>query len=252
MKNTHTQKTDHFKACVKPALRDAMASLAELIQADFIDSPLRLKIKGRGLAYGYHETLGIESRLEPISGVAYDGFIPFQAGGFEVTQFFRMDQDSSFHFTASQTDFMDSLARDCEKDFLTDTKRESFEYSEATEKEQREYEDYERAYFENVDSALLRVELWREKPESEYLPSQGFVMLDYGRVFLRVSLGYRDSPYFRAKHDETIFELNMKERDFMRAGKKRILSIMFRKMRAAIARDLRAQRKEQQAKRKAA
>lgn len=254
MKNNHTQKADHFKTWVKPSTINAMANLAELIQSDFIDSPLQLRVKRKDGTLFYAssclETLGMESRLEPISGVGYDGFIPFQAGGFKITQFFISDSDSCRHFTTAQTDFMDSLVADCAKDFLIDTGKESFDYSAASEAEQAEWEDHERAYFDETSAAILRVELWRGDHEEGYLPSQGFVTLDSGIIFLRVSVGYRDSPYFRSANDETIFEMNMHEEDFLRAGKKKILSRMFQKMRAAIARDSKQKRESEKQKRR--
>jgi hypothetical protein len=138
-------------------------------------------------------------RIEPIHGVGYSGFIPFQNGGFEVTDYVNTGLSSGTFLTESERDFYETLQSDCEKDFRMDNKIE--DDIELTEEQIEAFEDYEQSYFDDQLS-MLRFETWIEQ--------------DNETVFLRLSIGYKDAPYYRSNHDETIKEMSFNINDLMK------------------------------------
>ena len=184
-------KTEHFAYGVPENIRQKMLELSESVKEEFITDPYTV--------HSWHETLS-ESRLDIISGKAFDGFIPFQDGGFEVNCLYRFDTDSTYHFTQGQTNYINDLQESCIKDFCTD---EKIEEEKLNTQENEKYWEYEQAYFQDV-AALLRFEFWIDREETKK------------PYFVRVSLGYTDSPYFRSKHDETLFEFQVSESALLR------------------------------------
>jgi len=208
--------TSHFAPSVSQALRGKMFEVAEAIKEDFISDC------GRE-AHGCN-------RIEPIYGKSYDGFIPFQDGGYEISEFYRNDIDSSYHFTKAQSESMERSKKDMYESFYHDhikgnDKRaadvkldKDFSYSDLPEKLQSVFSDYENEWFE---SALLRCELW---------VSDGYHDDKADTIYYRVSLGYKDAPYYRSKYDETLFEGNVSIKAFMKAKPEAFVAMLKKKM----------------------
>lgn len=215
-----TQETKHFKGRVPLALREALADLSETIKGE-LENGLR----------GWYESLSVP-QLDEISGRAFDGFIPFQDGGFEVNQLFRYDRDPTYHFTAAQGAFMDSLVGEMQANFCRENglDSESFSYYALSEENKKEYEELELSYF-NDCAALLRFDSWVTSPKEDIQEDRfghcGLVDDPASvRVVLRFSVGYRDSPYFREKYDETIFRFELRPETILMAGTERLTRVI--------------------------
>lgn len=182
------QETKHFDDKVPQNIRDRIAELVQAVHDDFISD----QRDAHGCA-----------RIDEISGVPIPGFWPFQDGGFQVSEFYRSDIDSSYHFTPSQTDAMNEQQEYCYECFASDHKDKLLAAGISEEKlEDTDYRDIEKAELENefadyenefFEPALLRVEIWVEKES----------------VYCRLSVNYKDQPYYRSEYDETICEFNL-------------------------------------------
>ena len=153
--------TDHFNDKVPQELREKLHLIAETIKHDFISDPYKGHSNVEAFAcpaiseiYGYH----------------ISGFIPSQLGGYEITELYRHDIDSTYHFTNAQTEAANEQERHCYesfwRDFLSDNKRttdpkldKNFTYQDldAYPDVQRKFEEYESEWLE---PALLRVQIW--------------------------------------------------------------------------------------------
>ena len=172
----------HFKPYVSQSIRTALKTLSERVKENFD-------------TLGKKESFG-DTRLSKISGRSYDGFWAHQDGGFEVNEMFRSDQDPSYHFTKGQTEYMNRLADDAWGNFLIDAKLDQdITWDALTEEQKDRFSEYESGYYD--DGCLLRFECWKESHK--------------GTVFIRLSLNYKDGPYFRSKHDDTLFEAVLTE-----------------------------------------
>lgn len=179
----------NFKRTVPSELAAKMKDLAESI--DFSE-----------LVSGWKESYG-EQKLDEIQGNAVSGWIPKQDGGFTVSQLYASDIDSSYHFTVAQTDFVNNLSDDCYHAFLMDNKIDPEE--ELTEEQREEFYEYEREWFN--DGALLSFDIFCD----------GFAEWKNGEktVLLRLSINYKDAPYFREKYAEDIKQEILSIEEFM-------------------------------------
>ena len=206
----------HFNGKVPDNLRRKLLELAEAAKDGFIAD-----IPGNPESYG-------TASISAIYGYDPGGFVPFQMGGYEVSELYRSDIDSSYHFTSAQTDAMNKAQDSCYKSFLwdyreklaeagafiglSDEEKENLGY-DAFEKAGlgNEFSDYENNWFE---PALLRLEIWVDDPRDKG------GMVQQGKapdsVYVRLGLNYRDQPYYRSKSDETLFEFNMTAKQALR------------------------------------
>lgn len=198
--------TQHFNPVVEQALRDKLLELARVAKDDFIaDLPSRAESYGTkdiSAIYGYH----------------ISGFIPSQLGGFEVTELYRSDVDSTYHITKAQTDVMNKAQDHCYESFARDYKEELEKHytglgQPMPEPSELSYSDFEAAGLENAFSdyesewfepALLRLEIWVEPMDKQRLGLADHTKPSHINICLGIN--YRDQPYYRAKSDETIFQ----------------------------------------------
>jgi len=166
----------HFRSEVSEQVRDKLLAIANEVENEVFSM-----VEGYG-----------NLRIEPISGNSYDGFISFQNGGYEVSEFISTGLSSGVFVTDNERDWYESLQAQCEKDFRLDNKIE--EDAELTDTNLDALSEYEQSYFDDQIS-MLRFETWIEQ--------------DNETVILRLSLGYKDAPYYRSKHDETIKEVTI-------------------------------------------
>ena len=141
--------------------------------------------------------------VESIHGNAYDGFIPFQDGGFHVDGFYSNNTWDS-HFSNGQKDYNERQSNDCWKQFLRDNNLESgIAWDNLTDQQQSEFSEYEMQWFE---PALVQFEVFAD----------GF---SYGEnkpiVLVRVSVNYKDAPYYRGKYAEDLNSTSYDLEEFM-------------------------------------
>ena len=173
----------HFAPSVSEALRDKLEAISDEVRTTIITC--------LGEGYGC-------DRIEPISGVPYSGFIPFQHGGFEVSEFIRFDADPSYHICDEMSRewesqykyFLECMTEECDFD--------PNDWDKMTDAQQEEIQDAESEWFE---PALLRFEIWIKDKNCAW------VSKDEGEgIVLRLSLNLTDAPYYRSKSDSTLYE----------------------------------------------
>lgn len=191
---------EHFSpdvGVVTPDVRQALLNLAEYV-------------KGELDTYSKVEAFG-EVELDTISGVAYDGFIPWQLGGYEVSCLIRCDADSGHSIPCSgMAEHAEAMRKLCFEDFLEDKKLPKITtYDDLTEEQVQELWDCEDEY---LQPALLQFECWQSEV--------GGWRNDAGKVMLRLSVNYADAPYYRSKYATTLHELNLAPEVLLEAGKR--------------------------------
>ena len=130
--------------------------------------------------------------IESIHGNAYDGFIPFQDGGFQVGGYYS-NNPWDYHINAAQKEYNATQSIDCWDQFLRVNDFESgIEWDNLTEKQKYEFSDYELEWFE---PALVQFQVFADN-------------FRYGgnkpSVTVRVSVNYKDAPYYRGKYAEDL------------------------------------------------
>lgn len=206
--------TDSFADNIPQKLRDKILSIALLVKNDFISD-----------LGGWPEPFG-KGRMEKISGKSYDGFWAWQDGGFEVSALYRQDCDTSYHITQSQSGWIEESTKYMYECFRSDHEElnlpEDYSYHSLSEDLQNEFLDYENEWYE---PALLRFELWVDPDNgARYSPRR-----NTGKVFFRLSLGYRDAPYYRSKNDETLFQFELTPKQVMEKPAEFFLKLIQRK-----------------------
>ena len=176
-------ETKHFKSNVPESTIEKMHAFAELVQDQF-DSELFTSSE-----------LIMESNIDNISGVGYDGFIPFQDGGYTVSSYCRCDTDTSYHETAKQTECMNQYYDQCVESFKMDNDIES---EEIPEDKLELFYDYESEWF---DCAVADVRIW----------------IDGQDILIDMGINYKDGPYFREKYAEKIAVIEITLDDFMQS-----------------------------------
>lgn len=176
---------DHFNGSILQDIREKIGAIAQIVQDDLIDDI-------GGESYGCPD-------ISPVYGFDPGGFIPFQHGGFMVTELYRHDIDSSYHITKGQTlaaQEHEKLLYDC---FASDYRKEleaagvdpdSDDYS-VPESLEETFDNYESEFWE---PALLRFCVFISKPNHE----------NARKVELSLALNYSDAPYYREGRDDDI------------------------------------------------
>lgn len=171
-------KYDNFKKIVPENVQDKIRSLAESI--DFYE------------LIGGHKESVCEQEISTIEGNYQSGWIPNQDGGFSVDQFYRSDTDSTYHFTQKQTDYIVDQHGIMLESFLDHRDIDEMDYDDGILCDML-YE-YEAEWFE---PALLQFQVFVERHDrfDDDSPIQ---------VCCRLSINYRDDPYYREKYSEDI------------------------------------------------
>lgn len=184
--------TEHFHGLVPTAVKDKLLEIAEELYDD-----LDLVVTG----FKRHGLLGC-CNLNQIYGYHVSGFIPFQQGGFVVSDLAQSDEDSSYHFCAAQTEFVSQQVKACESQFRHDFELpEDFEWDSTSEGLQEQYYDYQHEWLE---PALFYVEMFADGYKD-----------DNPHVVFRVGVNYRDAPYFREKYGTDVRTLALDENEFL-------------------------------------
>ena len=187
---------ENFKSTVPDSLQAKMKTLAETILEEWRD------ITGRTECVISPETVG------EIEGNYRDGWMPHQDGGFTVSGYYQNDEDSSYHFTENQTEYVSEQAKQCLDSFCADNgyDAESLDWEDDAFKE--EFYEYEREWYEE---ALLQYEIYCNGFGSYIRKGEEQT------VTIRVSINYKDAPYYRGKYAEDIKERTFTIEEFMMA-----------------------------------
>lgn len=193
---------NNFKSSVPESVQTKLKELAELIESDFSDI-----VSNRG-AYSC-------LKLSEIEGNYVSGWMPRQDGGFEVSEFFQCDQDSSYHFSEKQTEYMQEQAKTCYDSFLADNDLDAdTEYSDLTDEQQNDLSNYESGW---MDAALLQVQMY----------AYGFPGSYWGEeeqtINIRVSINYKDAPHYREGSAEDIKQVILSVDEFLATPNEEII-----------------------------
>ena len=227
------EKYKHFAECVNTDICEKMADIAKAVESEFIGDP---SDKHRFEAYGC-------THINDISGVSYDGFFAYQNGGYSVTEVYQNNVDSSYHFLNEQTEYMNTCEKNLYDSFFNDNKEKlqamnltaEFSYSdlENNPELQREFEEYEN---EGFDPAILFFENWIDRNEEK-------------NIFFRVSINFKDAPYYRSKYATTIFEFSINEETLLKHDVETFIKVFKHKFDRALKEDsIQAQEKEKERK----
>ncbi len=142
--------------------------------------------------------------VESIHGNDYDGFIPFQDGGFQVGGFYNNNPWDN-HISKGQKEYNERQSNDCWDQFLRDNNLASgIEWDNLTERQKEDFSSYESEWFE---SALVQFQVFANHFRyGENKPS----------VTVRVSVNYKDAPYYREKYAEDLNSTGYDIDEFMK------------------------------------
>lgn len=194
-----TMTYDHFNGSIPQDVREKIGQVAQIAYDDLISEYPDFG----GECYGC-------PNLDHIYGYDPGGFIPFQHGGFQVTELYRHDIDSSYHITEGQSEaasrhekhLYDCFASDNKEELKAagvDTEADDFdsESYQIPESLQDQFSDYESEFWE---PALMRFCIFVSKPDNDiWGETKG-----PRTVELSLALNYSDAPYYREKHDDDI------------------------------------------------
>lgn len=188
---------DHFKSLVPNAIKQKMLLIAELAKDEIINNC------NSGELIIECENIGT------IEGNYVSGWMPNQDGGYESSAFYRNEMDSSYHFTEKQKDYNSEQYENMLKDFCLDN---DIEYSELDNKKlseelQEKMYEYERDYFEE---ALLSFEIFADCADSDSWSKKL-----KSAVTMRLSINYKDAPYYRQKYAENIKQVILSFDEFL-------------------------------------
>jgi hypothetical protein len=191
-----TRRFDHIKATIPGTIQARMRALALLARDDLIND-----------FGGFRECATKAEKVDDISGVPFDGFIPFQDGGFNLTAFYSQSCDASHNFSQEQTEFNESVYNSQRDQFARDNDLDpNFQYHELTDELQAVFDEYECNLFESAPltfdvyacSELPGAYHWGNKPG----------------VTIRLSINFKDAEYGRDKYASTLKEVNYSFAEF--------------------------------------
>lgn len=151
--------------------------------------------------------------VEEIHGNAYDGFIPFQDGGFQVGGYYS-NNPWDYHISAGQKEYNERQNKDCWDQFLSENDLDSgSEWDNLTDKQQGDFQEYESEWFE---PALVQFQVFAD----------GFAYGDRKpSVTVRVSVNYKDAPYYREKYEEDLNSTRYSLEEFMRLSMEELFAL---------------------------
>lgn len=179
----------NFKRIVPTALQEKVRLLANSV--DLHD-----------LISGHQESMS-EQTVHEIEGNYRDGWMPNQDGGYSVDQLYMSDMDSCRHFTENQTECMSAYYDDMLKTFMSDNDIEEMDYDDQGLLD-RLYE-YDSEWWE---PALLQFQVFVERKD-KFDDESPF------NVVCRLSINYKDAPYYREKYAEDILFRTYRPMEFM-------------------------------------
>jgi hypothetical protein len=187
----------NFKASVPATVKTKINELAEFIQSNF-----------RDVVTARIESMG-DVQLSEIEGNYVSGWIPRQDGGFDVSLLVDSGIDSSYHVTKKQTEFVNEQEKNCFESFLSDNEldRNEMSWDDLTEEQKEEYCDYQNDWFS--DGALIQIQMFASGYPGSYWEEKEQT------ITVRVSINYKDAPYFREKSAEDIKTLILSESEFL-------------------------------------
>lgn len=188
--------------------------------------PAELQAKVKAFADAFHgewshiistgESYGTLSAVNEIEGNYRSGWMPRQDGGFEISELYLNEQDSSYHFTEKQTEWANDQAKDCFLAFLSDNGIDSeTDYDDLTEEQREELFEYEMEWFE---PALVRLQIFVDGYSNSVFAG------DEKQVTIRLSINYSDAPYYREGDDEDLKLEILSIDEFMQADIPELLS----------------------------
>ena len=161
------------------------------------------------LISGHQESIS-EQTISPIEGNYCSGWIPNQDGGFSSDQLYVSDINAP-SFTQKQHDFISKQYDDMLNSFMADYNLETIDY-EDEELQERLYE-YEREWWE---PALLEFQVFIER-EDKFEDNSPM------SVICRLSINYKDAPYYREKYVEDIQVRSYSLNEFMQTENRVII-----------------------------
>lgn len=154
-----------------------------------------------------------EQNIGDIEGNYVSGWLPSQDGGVSADQLYDNGVDC-FH-TIKQKDYNAEQYKDCEKQFANDVLGEGKEWDDYTEEEKEQFYGYEREWF---DPSLVQVQMFVEGYyEGSFGPKEK-------TVTVRLSVNYKDAPYYREKYAEDINVLIMEIDEFLSMDNEAIIA----------------------------
>jgi hypothetical protein len=163
-----------------------MGELAELIKDEFISE--------QPDSYGM-------ARIDTVSGKAFDGFIPHQKGGFSISEYYPLGISSGRFFTDGEREHAERLQADALAGFCLENDYD--DYEAIPEDRREDLYEFEDNWLRDQES-ILSVELWTGHNQ-DTAP---------GMVTVRLSLNYRDAPYYRSKYAEDLAEFQYTADEF--------------------------------------
>jgi hypothetical protein len=193
----------NFKSAVPFEVQSKLKELAELASFDDIVTS-SLKFAGYG-----------GQSMNEIEGNYKSGWMPKQDGGFEISEYYSSaPYDSTF--TDKQKDFLEDQVKQCFDAYISDYRREDADipYEEWTEEQREQFNEYENEWFSA--GALLQLQM--------FVDGYG----EYSRepektVTIRLSINYKDAPYFRENGAEDIKQVVLSIDEFMAQSNEDIL-----------------------------
>jgi hypothetical protein len=184
---SHTEHImKNFKSAVPATISAKIKAIAD--QFDFDD------IVHSTARYGFFS----EQRLDEIEGNYVSGWNPKQDGGFSINVLTQSDIDSSYHFTEKQTEWAKRQEEHCREAFCMDNGLDvETKWEDLGEELEEKYSEYEREFFEG---ALLEFQIFVDG-YGEFL---GWEKREEKTVLMRLSINYKDAPYFREGYAEDI------------------------------------------------
>jgi hypothetical protein len=176
----------HFSPNANTAQAYKMGELAELIKDEFIGEQ--------------HDSYGM-ARIDTVSGNAYSGFIPFTNGGFLISEYYPLGISSGRFFTDGEREHAERLQADALAEFCREN--EFDDYDAIPEDRKEDLYAFEDEWLRDQESVLC-VELWTGHNQ-DAAP---------GMVTIRLSLNYKDAPYYRGKYTENLAEFQYTADEF--------------------------------------
>lgn len=150
--------------------------------------------------------------VEEIHGNAYDGFIPFQDGGFQVGGYYS-NNPWDYRITISQGEYNERQSKYCWEQFLSENGLDSgIEWDNLTDEQKSTHAEYEQEWF---DPAWVQFEAFAD----------GFTYGGEPIVTVRVSINYKDAPYYREKYAEDLNSTQYELEEFMRLSVEELFAL---------------------------
>lgn len=193
---------NNFKAGVPS---DLIAKLSDLATSIELRDIIGRSVEGYG-----------EQRVDEIQGNYVSGWMPKQDGGFSVDEWYANSTDENI--TEKQKEYNWQQYQDCFSQFVSDVlSREDAEspvlYEDLSEDEKEQFFEYEHEWFE---PCLVQVQM--------FVDGYGTYGSDDKQVTIRLSVNYKDAPYYREKYAEDIRQVILEIDEFMTTSNEAIIA----------------------------